>query len=96
MPQQQRPIGDEKSESTAFWLSFGGTVGSYALVFGGSALAAQSRNSSASNLAGSAASVGLVGTLIAPTFGHWYGGKGFTRGFGLRRNSQTRRCRVRA
>lgn len=81
---QPLPLQPERSESTALWLSLGGTLGSYALIFGGSAIAAQSRNDATSRLAGSAASVGLVGTLLAPSFGHWYGGKGFTRGFGLR------------
>lgn len=83
-PQQQRP---QKSESTALWLSLGGTLGSYALLFTPALFANSNGNNGARELAGSLASVGLVGTVIAPTFGHWYGGKGFTRGFGLRLGS---------
>ncbi|MBA3453157.1 MAG: hypothetical protein H0T42_08695 [Deltaproteobacteria bacterium] len=82
-PQTPQLLPPDRSESTALWLSLGGTLASYALVFGGASMAAGS-NDSTSRLASSAASVGLVGTLVAPTFGHWYGGKGFTRGFGLR------------
>lgn len=78
-PQPQGPPPD-RSESTALWLSLGGTIGSYVLVLGAGSVAGGGN----SELVGSAATVGLVGTLVAPTFGHWYGGKGFTRGFAVR------------
>jgi hypothetical protein len=81
---QRQPSGTQKSEDTALWLSLGGTLGSYALLIIPSAIAAGSYNQSANQLASAAGSVGLVGTLLAPSFGHWYAGKGFTRGFGLR------------
>jgi len=75
---QGQPLPPDRDENTALWLSLGGTLGSYALIFGGAAIAQEVP------AAGALASVGLVGTLVAPTFGHWYGGKGFTRGFALR------------
>jgi len=76
----QVPLPEELSESTAFWLSLGGTVGSYGLWIGAAALA----TSSNSRIAGTLGSAGVVGTVIAPGFGHWYAGKYFTRGLGLR------------
>jgi len=76
----QAPQPEELSESTAFWLSFGGTVGSYGLWIG----AAASASSSNSRLAGTLGLAGVVGTVIAPGFGHWYAGKYLTRGLGLR------------
>jgi len=84
---QQQPQVAQKSESTALWLSLGGTIGSYALLFAPAVIANSGTNEATTNLAASAATVGLVGTLLAPTFGHWYAGKGFTRGFGLRLGS---------
>jgi len=87
--QQQQPQGPQKSEDIALWLSLGGTLGSYALLFTPLLFTTDSYSESESNsgmreLASAASSIGLVGTLLAPTFGHWYAGKGFTRGFGLR------------
>jgi hypothetical protein len=79
-PASPQLLPPDRSESTALWLSLGGTIGSYVLLFGAGAVAAGGN----SQLVGSAATVGLVGTLVAPTFGHWYGGKGFTRGFAVR------------
>ncbi len=81
---QARPSGTQKSEDIALWLSLGGTLGSYALLIVPSAIAAGRYNQTANQLAASAGSVGLIGTLLAPSFGHWYAGKVFTRGLGLR------------
>ncbi len=83
-PTQRQLLPPDRSESTALWLSLGGTLASYGLWFGGIAVGENSTSESGRSLAGSAAAVGVVGTLLAPSFGHWYGGKGFTRGFGLR------------
>ena len=79
-PTQPQVLPPDRSEGTALWLSLGGTIGSYVLVFGAGAISAGGN----SQIAGSAATLGLVGTFVAPTFGHWYAGKGFTRGFALR------------
>lgn len=74
---QPAPVRTEKllSESHALTLSLGGTLGSLGLI-------------ACSGLAGDAAAlVGLAGGLgfvLAPSFGHWYAGKYFTRGLGLR------------
>lgn len=77
---QGQLLPPDRSESTALWLSLGGTLGSYVLLLGAGSVAGGGN----SQLVGSAATVGLVGTLVAPTFGHWYAGKGFTRGFAVR------------
>ncbi|HUQ01896.1 MAG TPA: hypothetical protein VM261_05335 [Kofleriaceae bacterium] len=62
--------GTYKSPSTALALSLGGTVGSFALIaIGGS-----------SEDLGGLASAGSLGLWLAPSFGHWYVGKGWTPG----------------
>jgi hypothetical protein len=71
------PVRTEKllSESHALTLSLGGTLGSLGLI-------------ACSGLAGDAGALvgltGAIGFVLAPSFGHWYAGKYFTRGLGLR------------
>jgi hypothetical protein len=68
-------VRGEKSESTAVALSLGGTLLSYALVYA----------SSESDTGDEAmATVGMLGTVFAPSFGHWYAGKFATTGLGMR------------
>lgn len=71
--------GEALSESTAVWLSLGGTVASWGLI----AVASQMEEGPGSN-AGNIASIGALGTLLAPSFGHWYAHSYFTRGLGMR------------
>jgi hypothetical protein len=68
---------DEVSETTALELSLGGTLASYGAI----GLAIALRGNGAAGYIGTA---GMIGTLIAPTFGHWYAGAIVTRGMGLR------------
>lgn len=63
----------EVSPEVALALSLGGTVASYGAI--GLAVATRS---------GDLGTVGMVGTFIAPSFGHWYSGKYVTRGGVLR------------
>ena len=83
-PGRGQVLPPDRSENTALWLSLGGTLASYGVWIGGVAISTSSTNQGTSSLFASAASIGAVGTLLAPSFGHWYGDKGFTRGFGLR------------
>src|SRR5262245_2074053 len=64
------------SEDTALWLSLGGTLGSVGLL-AGSAFTDDSA-------AGVLRLTGALGLVLAPSFGHWYAGTGWTRGMGLR------------
>lgn len=68
--------GEMLSESTALLLSVGGTVASWAMFMAAS--------SSSDGGAGAAETIGAFGTLLAPTFGHWYAGSIVTRGLGVR------------
>jgi hypothetical protein len=72
-PPEQRPL---RSESTALWLSLGGTLASWTMV------------AAASKLHGDDGApldwAGVLGTYLAPTFGHWYAGARVTRGLGIR------------
>jgi hypothetical protein len=61
--------GSYKSESTALALSLGGTIGSFALMGIGGA---------AEN--GGLSTIGSLGLWVAPSFGHWYAGDGWTTG----------------
>jgi hypothetical protein len=65
--------GEEVDPSVALALSLGGTVASYGLI--GAAIGARS---------GTLGNIGLVGVLVAPSFGHFYVGKYATRGMLLR------------
>lgn len=61
--------GSYKSPSTALALSLGGTIGTFALMGVGGA---------AEN--GAMYTVGSLGMWVAPSFGHWYVGNGWTTG----------------
>ncbi len=65
--------GTYKSPNTALALSLGGTLGSLALVSVGGA--AQNEVMS---------TAGSLGIWIAPSFGHWYAGRGWTPGLKAR------------
>lgn len=67
------PVEDDVSPQVALALSLGGTVASYGAI--GIAMGTR---------AGELGSLGMVGALIAPSFGHWYSGKYLTRGGVLR------------
>jgi hypothetical protein len=75
-PPQQ---GEVLSESTAVWLSLGGTAASWILI----AVASEMDQGAGSN-AGRIGTIGALGTLVAPSFGHWYARSFLTRGLGLR------------
>lgn len=61
-----------RSENLALGLSLGGTAVSWALLVAG----AQSSEE--------LGAVGLLGTFLAPSIGHWYRGAVLTRGMGVR------------
>jgi len=65
---QPAPQGEEVSEGSALAWSLGGTVASYAAIGAGVTLHS------------GFGTVGLIGALVAPSFGHWYAGKYVTRG----------------
>jgi hypothetical protein len=65
--------GEELSEGKALAWSLGGTVASYGAI----ALAFPLKS-------GELGTAGMLGTLIAPSFGHFYAGTWLTRGMGLR------------
>jgi hypothetical protein len=67
------------NENVALALSLGGTALSWGLVLG-APLLQQSSDHATSTLV----TVGLVGTFIAPSAGHWYADKFFTRGLAAR------------
>jgi len=72
------PQGEQLSEATANWLGFGATAASWTLIF-----VASDMDSSRGN-ANRVATIGAIGTVFAPSFGHWYAGSFLTRGLGLR------------
>jgi len=78
-PPPTAPQGEELSESTAVWLSLGGTAASWTLLAVASKMD-QGPGSNASNIG----TIGALGTLLAPSFGHWYAHSYLTRGLGLR------------
>lgn len=65
--------GEELSENAALAWSLGGTLGAYSAI----GLAAATGSDGL-------ATAGILGTLVAPSFGHWYAGAWLTRGMGLR------------
>jgi hypothetical protein len=72
-PEPEPVNGRRLDEGTAVALSLGGTLGAWATM--GLGLVAQN---------GGIAVLGVLGTLVGPTMGHWYGGAILTRGMGLR------------
>ncbi|HEY0482731.1 MAG TPA: hypothetical protein VGD37_34655 [Kofleriaceae bacterium] len=77
-PAPAMPAVDTVSESTALWLSLGGTAMSWTILIAG--LKADDGNPAAGRIA----EIGAFGTLFAPTLGHWYAREIGTRGLGLR------------
>jgi len=77
LPQPMQPRmqveGDQLDEGTALGLSLGGTVASWAMLI----VAGETDNSTMAN-------VGAIGTMFAPSLGHWYAHHYFSRGLGLR------------
>jgi hypothetical protein len=67
------PVPGEKSPSLALTLSLGGTVASYVLVVAGGEVQNEGLSS-----------VGTLGFYLAPSFGHWYAGNGWTDGMTMR------------
>jgi len=76
VPTQQS--GEELSEDTAVLLSLGGTLVSWTLI----GVATHMDNESGN--AGRIAKIGALGSLLAPSFGHWYARSFFTCGLTLR------------
>src|SRR5688500_14459968 len=76
-PPVQRAAPELLSENTALLLSLGGTLTSYTMW-------GLAQGVTSYRLAGTLVLTGALGTLVAPSFGHWYAGKIFTRGLGLR------------
>ena len=68
-----QPQFDTVDEDTAIGLSLGGTVASWALLIAGG----ETNN-------GTMSGIGALGTLLAPSLGHWYAHQALTRGLGLR------------
>jgi hypothetical protein len=64
---------DTVDENVAVGLSLGGTAVAWGMVIAGASMENDGL-----------ATVGSFGTLFAPSFGHWYSRKAFTRGLGLR------------
>jgi hypothetical protein len=71
--------GEERSETTALLLSLGGTAASWTALVAGFEMEQHGQGS-----AGGVTAVGGLGTLLAPSFGHWYAGAVGGRGLGLR------------
>jgi hypothetical protein len=76
-PATPRPVGPPLSAATAFALSLGGTLGSWTMV--GLGL----RDGVRANVP-QVWVAGLIGAVLAPSFGHWYRGKILTRGLRVR------------
>jgi hypothetical protein len=68
--------GERLDERTALWLSLGGTAASWGLL----ALSSQLDDGAEATMG----MVGLIGTYLAPSAGHWYAGSYLTRGLGVR------------
>lgn len=73
------PAGERLSEDHALALSLGGTALSWGLLIG--AMVIPDDGSGVTALMGTA---GAVGSVFAPSFGHWYADAHLTRGLGLR------------
>lgn len=78
-PQNAGPRGKPRSAGAALGLSLGGTLVAYGCMFGGGYLFEASTPGALALY-----SVGGFGTLLAPSFGHWYAGNYFTTGLKLR------------
>lgn len=71
-------VGELQSESTALWLSLGGTAASIGLLAGGAALGEKVPAFRFASV------IGGLTLPFAPCFGHWYSGSYATRGLALR------------
>jgi len=71
--QPEPPSRPPLNEGVAVAYSLGGTLASWGLIAAGAA-----------SESGGLAAVGAIGSLLAPSFGHWYRGQALTRGLGLR------------
>ncbi len=67
-------------EHVALALSLGGTVASWGLVVASVKLDGEMSH----DAVGALTTIGLLGTFLAPSAGHWYADKYLTRGLGLR------------
>ena len=67
---------DTRSENTALLLSLGGTAASVAMIASG--------EHNHSNGGDSLVTIGVLSTLVTPSFGHWYAGDYLTAGMGIR------------
>ncbi|HWO24132.1 MAG TPA: hypothetical protein VNO30_35560 [Kofleriaceae bacterium] len=70
------------SEDFALGLGIGGTVGSWSLTLGTFYFFGD--DGGPGDVGVVAFGLGALGTVLAPSFGHWYAGKPFTRGLGVR------------
>jgi hypothetical protein len=73
---------DVRSPEVGFALSAGGTAVSTGLLIGG--LVLSDHVPSSRDAGNKIALVGLASTLVTPSLGEWYAGRGFTTGLGLR------------
>jgi hypothetical protein len=73
MPQAIPVRVDTVSEDVAVGLSLGGTVASWGLLLAGGKMGNDTM-----------ATIGAIGTMFAPSLGHWYSHSVFTRGLGIR------------
>ena len=81
MPAAQPPPSSQEgevSEGTALAIALGGTAASYGMLILGAEM--EDRGNAGHTLA----TIGAVGTLIAPSAGRWYAGSGGWRGLALR------------
>lgn len=79
VPSLGESLGEPLSESTAFKSSLYGTLISWTVLVGSASV-----SHTAHPIAGTLTTVGALGTLFGPSFGHLYAHTLFTRGFGLR------------
>lgn len=79
-----QPLPEPLSESTALWWSLGGTIASYGLIFGAGFA---NSGGGGDSVAGTIGTIGSFGIFLAPSFGHWYAGKYWTRGLAFRLGS---------
>ncbi|HEY5920103.1 MAG TPA: hypothetical protein VIV11_00475 [Kofleriaceae bacterium] len=68
------PQSPELSESAALWLGIGGTAAAYGLFVGGLAWNNASDERTDNRNARTMIGIGVAGTFIAPSVGHWYAG----------------------
>jgi hypothetical protein len=67
------PVSGQLDEGAALMISIGATAASWAMLLGGASAHSET-----------AAGLGMIGTFLAPSAGHWYSGAVLTRGMGIR------------